>query len=77
MPVDKLTLGLPKQNIVLVCLHQYACVNDSDAAHLTRQGIEGKAYLKRLVRRARELYRHIKDRETGDESGSTYVTVTS
>ena len=25
----------PKQNIVLVWLHQYACVSDSDAAHLT------------------------------------------
>jgi len=26
---------VPKQNIVLVCFHQYACVSDSDAAHLT------------------------------------------
>jgi len=31
------------------------------------------AYLKHLVRRARELYMHIKDRETVDESGSIYV----
>jgi len=31
--VTQVSLG-PKQNIALVCLH-YACVNDSDAAHLT------------------------------------------